>query len=725
MTSLSYTTTQVSIKRSMSTVFVNPILLQLVQATAPVEAAGVFADADPNQIGAAREAAGVLLQAMEEVPLREAQSFAREVDQLREAQGLIPVGTALAGVSNFVGQNISDDKWGKLTATKSWLEKRAALFGDFNSLVDGMKTNAGNDPAAAIVQRTAEFRELGVPNAEAVVQVEAKMGFKLNLDPEAIKEKAAAFEKMLHPVTIPVPEMFRQLPDRQQEALILIGKAIRFLDAPFRLQRNPYGDVFEKLMMETPVLGPLRPYYIRFAGVYDPLHPGNFGFLPGMESVVRDDSTGLYPPGMTLENFRKTFPENSVEDREMRAVFRYDNSGVLIAVPLSQAFKEWLEPATELLIQAAGLFEQERPNIANYLRQAAQAYRNNDFTTLDRAWVALDDPLLDMNLGAVEQYTDRLRGHLARLEGILQIKHPELERRLIDLKRAYPQFEEALPVPDEYKRDPKTIVPPPVTVVHTLFATRSYNSEGGTTVAYNQPNDEAIRGTPGGFRIVIMENVMEAVFSNPKHRRMKELAFYPDQQALVTPLGAAINNFLHEEAHGNAIENIVGRSGTDATKALGVIGKTFEELRGDIVGLYNAQTARKLNLISEETLHQIYAAYIFHAINFLRGGAVGDHGRALLVAFNVLRDAGAIAVDAQTGRTRIHFEKMPDAITQLAKTLILVKGKGDQKAAEALYKKFGEAIPQELNPVFEGLKDFPMTVTIHYAFEELLADHPQ
>ncbi len=521
-----------------------------------------------------------------------------------------------------------------------------------------------------MTSRTQALSNFGIPNAADVATLEQHFGLPLTLDPAAIQTRADGFKGLLYEVRLPVPPAFYALPTAQQEGLRMVGRAMQLLAVPHRLQSNAYGQTFERLVMETPAYAPLRPYYVRFAGPFDFLQPDSQNqphcFLPGWEDVTRPPGGGMYPPEIrTAEEFHRLVPKGSDLDSHQRHIFQWKTPETLEAIPYCQVFQNWLSPAADLLDGAANLFAADTPQVAHYLRTAAIAFRTNDFANNDRAWVGLTEGGLDMNIGAVEQYMDKIRGWLAQFLGVIQIKSPEKEASLAALKAAYPLFEEHLPVEDVFKKPRKQRIPPPVFVVDNLFATAHQNAGGHIGIAYNRPNDMMVRKAVGR-RIVIMNNLVETrETGNPAGRKLMEMGIYPSQRALITARAITLFVFFHEEAHGNGREHLVADPTRDATKALGPLGGSAEELRADMVGLHNAKTAVTLGLISRQLLEEIYVTYIYRCLGTLRKGTSGAHAQGIVVTLNYLLEARALSI-TRDGRTLVHLRRMPEAISELS-----------------------------------------------------------
>ncbi len=573
--------------------------------------------------------------------------------------------------------------------------------------------------------RVEALNAFGISNASVVAEMESSLGFQLTLDSEAIAARAVEMSRLFYPAHIPIPDAYYELSPQHQEALKLVGRAAQLLEVPFRLQSNAFGDVFEQLIMETPAYAPLRSFYQRFGGPYDFLRSDeqkrNHGFLPGMEETTRPSGGGMYPVSFkSLADFRRFVPEGSELDKEMRVVFRLEGDQ-LVATPYSQAFSRWLEPAAALLEGAAALFDVDRPAMAEGLRKTAQSFRTNDYYDRDTHWAGQNDPQIDLNIGAVEQYLDKLRGRMAQFMGYIQIKNPKQEMELAPLRDAFPILEEKLPVPEDYKKPLDQRIPRPVSVVDTLLATADANGGDGVAVAHNQPNDEMVRKKTG-YRIVIMDNRMNARnIIPPAQRRVTERLIHPSQRHLVTARGLKLFVFFHEEAHGNGIEFVRDKPDLKAIQALEDIGKTFEELRADINGLYNTKTALNLGLISTLDFHEIYVSFIHRCLGLLRKGTSEAHARGALVALNYFTEIGAITTHPETGETEVHIDKMYEASADFTRELMIIKGDGNRKEADRLFEQYGTLIPTVLTSVYEEMSDLPLDIIITYEFAKMIS----
>lgn len=575
------------------------------------------------------------------------------------------------------------------------------------------------------ISRVQALQSFGVPNPADVAHVERTLRFSLALEPAAIRRKAANLKRLFHTVDLPVPPSFRRLEPRQQEALRMIAQAVRTLNVPYRLQCNPFGNVFERLIMRTPAYEPLRPYHERWGGPFNLLQPDKtdqyFAFLPGMEAVPRLAGGGMYPLDIrTREDFYREVPEGSPWDQDMRMVFSRNAAGAIEATPYSSAFRRWFSPAANLIDGAADELGEGDP-LSAYLRTVSWALLTNDFPATDRAWVGLKEGPVDIQIGAVETYMDGVRKWLAQVGGVLLLKDEAGTAKISELRSHFSLFEESLPVDAIYKRPPGQRQAPSVFMGDALFTGGDDDAGEMLYVAFNRPDDPAVV-REGGRKIIIMRNrLLGRDLNNPASKYVTREVIDPRQRHLVTERGLTYSVVFHELAHGNGVDFVVGHPDRPAKKALGTLGGTLEELRADIVGLHNAKVAADHKLISKELLQEIYVAFVQHLVMRLRRGAKEDHDRGSLVALNWLVENGAVSIDPRNGRTEIHLEKMPEKVAELSRKLLMIKGDGNAGEAERLYARYGTVIPEPLQTVYKAMEALPLDVRMPYAFADQLA----
>jgi hypothetical protein len=407
---------------------------------------------------------------------------------------------------------------------------------------------------------------------------------------------------------------------------------------------------------------------------------GNAPFLPG--AGARPPGAGFYPLDMTKEEFERA---NLPGSRSEYTVLARGAQGALEVRPYSVHYRAGLERAATLLERAAALAED--PGLRRYLELRAQALRTDDYRPSDMAWLDMKDNRLDLVIGPIETYEDKLFGYKAAFEAYALVKDMEWSRRLAKYAAMLPALQRGLPVPDAYKAEtPGT--DSDLNAYDVVYYAGDCNS-GSKTIAINLPNDEQVQLAKGTRRLQL-KNAMRAKFDHIMVPIAGEL-ITPEQRRHVTFDAFFADTMFHEVAHGLGIKNTVNGKGT-VRDALKELGSGIEEGKADVLGLYMITKLHEQGELggSLEDYYVTFLAGIFRSVRF---GAASAHGEANMVRFNFFADRGAFLRDA-SGHYRVDMPKMRRAVDELSGVLLKLQGDGDYAGVEELVRELGVIRPQ-------------------------------
>ena len=156
----------------------------------------------------------------------------------------------------------------------------------------------------------------------------------------------------------------------------------------------------------------------------------------------------FYPADMTLEEFEAADLEGK---RGQYSLIRRGADGQLEVRPYHVVYTKELGEAAALLRRAADLADDE--GFANYLRLRAEALVTDDYRPSDMAWMDVKTNPVELVIGAIETYEDRLFGYRTAYESYVLIKDQEWSERLARFADFLPELQEGLPVPERYKAE--------------------------------------------------------------------------------------------------------------------------------------------------------------------------------------------------------------------------------------------------------------------------------
>ncbi len=481
----------------------------------------------------------------------------------------------------------------------------------------------------------------------------------------------------------------------QKQMIGLLIDAGRLMDELFWQQA--YGD-------QQPLLASIDdPKARRFAeinyGPWDRLNANQ----PFIENVgPKPAGARFYPADMTKAEFEAADAEDK---RGLYTLLRRDPDGNLISVPYHDAFAPQLQKASELLRQAADLAE--NPEFENYLRLRAEALVTDDYQPSDFAWMDMKTNPVEVVIGPIETYEDQLFGYKAAFSTYVLIKDQAWSDRLARFAAFLPELQKGLPVADRYKTEmPGT--DSDLNAYDVVFYAGDSNA-GSKTIAINLPNDEEVQLAKGTRRLQL-KNAMRAKFDKILVP-IADLLIAEDQQQHITFDAFFANTMFHEVAHGLGVKNTINGRGT-VREALKETSSALEEGKADILGLYMITRLFEQDQITEGELMDNYVTFLAGIFRSVRFGATSAHGRANMVRFNFFEDMGAFNRDDATGRYRVDFERMQEAMNALSNRILTLQGDGDYAGAQQLLAEKG-VTSEQLQADLERLSkaSIPVDVT--------------
>lgn len=480
----------------------------------------------------------------------------------------------------------------------------------------------------------------------------------------------------------------------------MIGKLIEAADIMDSLfWRQSYGDDYPAFLSSISDDDARRFAEINY-GPWDRLN-NEAPFIAGYG--VKPPGANFYPLDMTVEEFESVYLPGKTG---AYSLVRRDASGMLILIPYHQAYAEPLEQAAELLHQAADLADSAE--FATYLKLRAAALVSDDFQTSDLYWMDVKDNEVDVVIGPIETYEDRLFGYRTGYEAYVLLKDLEWSDRLSRFAAFLPDLQKGLPVPAEYKSEmPGTDSD---LNAYDVIYTSGRSNAGSKTIAINLPNDEEVQLQKGTRRLQL-KNAMRAKFEKILDP-IADVLVAEDQRQHITFDAFFANTMFHEVAHGLGVKNTIDGKGT-VREALKDVASSMEEGKADVLGLYMITRLHEDGELGEVDLRDYYVTFMAGIFRSVRFGASSAHGKANMVRFNFFREAGAFVRDPETGLYSADFEAMRTAMADLSGLLLSLQGDGDYAGALTLTNEKG-VIPAELQADLDRLTEAEIPVDIRF-----------
>ena len=427
------------------------------------------------------------------------------------------------------------------------------------------------------------------------------------------------------------------------------------------------------------------------------------------EVGAKPEGAQFYPADMSKEEFEAWEQEGK---RGLYSFVRRDAEGALYLEPYHEAFTDELRAAANLLREAAELADD--PQFAEYLRMRADAFMTDDYQPSDMAWMDMKDNAIELVIGPIETYEDRLFGYRAAYESYVLLKDLEWSERLARYAAFLPELQEGLPVAEEYKQEmPGSDAD--LNAYDVVFYA-GHSNAGSKTIAINLPNDEQVQLEKGTRRLQL-KNAMRAKFDRILVP-IADVLITPEQRKHITFDAFFANTMFHEVAHGLGIKNTIDGSGT-VREALKEHASPMEEGKADILGLYMITELHKRGELPDTEMMDYYTTFLAGIFRSTRFGASSAHGQANMVRFNFFREAGAFVLDEQNGTYAVDFDNMQQAVEDLSRLILTLQGNGDYEGVDKLMSEQGQ-VGASLKAALDRLSDNDIPVDI--VFEQGVAE---
>lgn len=452
-----------------------------------------------------------------------------------------------------------------------------------------------------------------------------------------------------------------------RKVLPLLIQAAQIMDELFWRQTYPQRDSLLAVTKDEDTKNFIKINY----GPWDRLN-NDKPFVSGMGQ--RPAGATFYPAGMAKADLEKS----TLKDKfNQYSIIEKDTAGNLAVVPYHVLFASELQQASALMKQAALLTDDAA--FKKYLNLRADALVTDNYIPSDYAWLDMKNNSLDMIIGPIENYEDKLFNARTSFEAYVLVKDKAWSKRLEKYVRLLPELQKGLPVAQKYKQE-KPGTDSELNAYDVVYYAGDCNA-GSKTIAVNLPNDALIQQKKGTRRAQL-KNTMKAKFDKILLPIATEL-IDKDQQKYVVFDAFFANIMFHEVAHGLGIKKTINGKGY-VKAALKEQYSWLEEGKADVLGLYMVTGLLKKGALSGD-IKAYYTTFMAGLLRSVRFGSSEAHGQANMQCFNYFKAQGAFSRTAN-GTYKIDYTKFGNAMNGLSSLILTLQGNGDKAAVEKVRK---------------------------------------
>lgn len=463
-------------------------------------------------------------------------------------------------------------------------------------------------------------------------------------------------------------DRINELQPWEKRMIPLLIEAAKIMDDIFWMQAFPGN---KDSLLASARSDAERQYLMINYGPWDRLN-GNKPFKDGYGEKPK--GAGFYPQNLSQDEFEMA---DLPDKQSLYTLLKRNEEEKLYTVPYYLEYKPFVSKAAVLLKEAAAICQDVQ--LKEYLVARAEAMLTDKYQQSDIAWLKLRSNTLDIIIGPIETYEDKLFGYKAAHESYVLIKDMDWSARLDKIATYLPDLQEALPVSEEFKQESPGSNSQ-LAVYDVIYYAGDCNA-GSKTIAVNLPNDEDLQLSMGTRRSQL-KNVMKAKFDKILLPIANEL-IVPEQRQNVKFEAFFANTMFHEVAHGLGVKNTINDKGT-VRMALKEHASALEEGKADILGLFMVTNLYQEGKYQQEgvSVMDYYVTFMASIFRSVRFGAASAHGKANMIRFNYFLEKEAFTRDPKTGRYRVNEAKMTQAVNDLSAEILTIQGNGDYDQAD-------------------------------------------
>jgi hypothetical protein len=377
------------------------------------------------------------------------------------------------------------------------------------------------------------------------------------------------------------------------------------------------------------------------------------------------------------------------------------------AVKYSKAFPEEMQAIASELEAAAAAVGPDEAALAEYLRRAAQAFRDDDWEPANQAWVAMsaDNSKYYLRVGPDEVYQDPCSWKAGFAMTFARINQSSLawQKRLAPIKQELENEVASLAGKPYRARTVSFKLPDFIDIV--LNAGDSRHPLGGVA-GQSLPNWGAVAAKGG--RTMLMTNLYTDDDSKQALTEQMSSLFCPATMAHASadPEPSVMGVVLHEAAHnlGPAHEYAVNGK-VDRAAFGGPLASMLEELKSQTAALYFPSRLVERQLITKDEAQRAEVRNIAWGFGHIAQGMYDAQGnpkaysQLASIQLGYLESQGALEwraeAPAANGTDRgcfdLHFDHWDEATRKLAQLVFGIKARGDREGAEKLKGQWVDA----------------------------------
>ena len=167
---------------------------------------------------------------------------------------------------------------------------------------------------------------------------------------------------------------------------------------------------------------------------------------------------------------------------------------------------------------------------------------------------------------------------------------------------------------------------------------------------------------------------------------------------------------MHEMSHGvgPGFITVDGRE-TEVKKELKETYSKMEECKADVLGMFNNIFMIEKGVYPKEYEVELWTTFLAGVFRSVRFGINEAHGGGTAIIYNYVLERGGYEFDPVSERVKVNYDKVYDAVRDLANELLMIQAEGNYEGAKQMIDQY--AVNSESMKILIGkLSDLPVDI---------------
>ena len=499
------------------------------------------------------------------------------------------------------------------------------------------------------------------------------------------------------------------LNENQIKILEFLIDAAKITDEIFWIQNSHDGIKIRREIEEKISIQPCNDAF--YESIYIDINFGPYDVLDknrrfyGNGSDFKYEGAGFYPEGLTKEEFLSFInknPDKTNDFMRMDTMIR-GNKDSLEAIPYRYFFSDYIKRINRKLREAS-IFCNDLI-FKDYLVSLANDLEGDNFNNSDNKWLNINDFPLDMTIGPIEIFEDKLLGIKGSYEGVVYIREENLNEQLYLYKPHLNSLEKMLPIDNRYifEKDYSKNV---MEIVNVAYMGGEANC-GTKPISHCLPNNINII-SKGIFKNQIYNNIINAKVKNIL-LPIADIIISDNQKKFVEERVFTRQVIFHEIAHGLGPTTVENLGKLSIQNALKEHYGTIENTKSDILSLQIVEYFIKNNILDENELLKHFVTQLSNIFRGIRFGITNHCAKSSMIQLNYFLEQKAIYFENGKDKLVIDKDIMKISVQYLSKELLNIEIMGDYDRASKLIAKYC-ILNERCFSIIENFADIPVDI---------------